>query len=107
MLVLNVALDLQNTKLLEHLHQFEIVFDDENCPGHKENIDKLLQISLYDSAEPITNFTLTVLKKCTAITYLRTNQKLLRSFLDTASKCGHREARYIMIRIAAINKGAS
>lgn len=105
-LALDVALDLQNTKLLEHLHHFENVFVDENCFGHKESVDKLLQISLYNSAEPITEFILKVLKKCTITTYLRANQKHLKLFLDTARMCGHREAQDILHRIAATNMGA-
>lgn len=103
MLVLNVAMSMRNAKLLEHLNKFETVFVDENRSGHKEAIEKLVQINLDEHTEEIRKYTLSVLKKCTITTYLQMNQKLLKSFLDSARMYGHPEAKHILHRIAAAN----
>lgn len=103
MLVLKVALSVKNEKLLEHLHKFESVFVDENRSGHKEAVEKLVQINLDGQTEAIRKYTLGVLKKCTITTYLQMNQKLLKSFLDSARMYGHPEAKHILHRIAAAN----
>lgn len=101
MLILNVALNAKNTKLLEHLRRFEAVFIDENCAGHKDAVEKLIQINVNEYVEPIAKYTLKAMKKCTIATFLQTNQKLLKTFLDTARMCGHPEAQHILYRIAA------
>lgn len=101
MLVLKVALNQNNAKLLDHLHHFEHIFIDGNCAGRKDAIEKLLKINLDSYVEAITKYTLDVLKKCTIAMFLQTNQTLLKAFLETARMYGHLEAKDIMHRMAA------
>lgn len=101
MLVLNVALNVKNKKLEEHLRRFETVFIDENCAGHKDAVEKLVQINVNEYVEVIAQYTLKVMKKCTISTFLQMNQKLLKTFLDTARMYGLTEAQHILYRIAA------
>lgn len=101
MLVLNVALNVKNKKLEEHLRRFETVFIDENCAGHKDAVEKLVQINVNEYVEVIAQYTLKVMKKCTISKFLQMNQKLLKTFLDTARMYGLTEAQHILYRIAA------
>lgn len=87
-LVLSVALNPRNTKLLEHLHNFETIFIDSNCNGHKDAVEKLVQANLNEHVESLMEYTLDVLAKCMVSTLLQINQNLLKSFLDTAETFG-------------------
>lgn len=99
-LVLSVTLNPRNTKLLEHLHNFETVFIDNNCVGHTDAVEKLVQINLKEHVESLMEYTLDILAKCMVSTLLQMNQNLLKSFLDTAETFGLGGTKRILHRIS-------
>lgn len=102
MLVLNVAMDWKNSKLLEHLQRFQEIFIDENRVGHTEAIEKLIRLNAERYDEALATFTLEVLRKCPSRSYIQSNEmSTLQTVLKTIAQRGHRDGHNILQRIIA------